>query len=65
MVTTTSAARTISSVHGFGYSPGDVDAPFGHRGDRGGVDPVAGFRPAGPGDGAVGGEVGEEAERHL
>ena len=34
IVTTTSAARTISSVQGFGNSAGDVDADLGHRRDR-------------------------------
>jgi hypothetical protein len=43
----------------------DVDAAFGHRGDRGRVDRGARFGPAGPGDGTVTGEVGEEAEGHL
>ena len=62
---TTSAARTISVGPGFGELAGDVDADFGHRGDGGGVDLGAGFGAAGPGDGAVAGEVVEPAEGHL
>ena len=65
MVMTTSAAWTISSVHGLGNSLGDVDADLGHGRDGGGVDLDAGFGAAGPGDGAVAGEVVEPAEGHL
>src|SRR6478609_1628820 len=45
---------------GLGVYPGDVDPAFGHGGDRGRVDRVPGFRPAGPGDGLIAGEALEE-----
>jgi hypothetical protein len=50
---------------GRGELLGDVDVAFGHRCDGGGVDGDAGFATFGPGDGAVTGEVLEEAHRHL
>ena len=65
MVTTTSAARTISSVHGLGYFVGDVDADFGHGGDGGRVDLVGRFGAAGVDVDAVAGEVAEPAGGHL
>jgi hypothetical protein len=49
----------------FGEFGGDVDPDFTHRFDSGGVDFIAGFGAAGPRDGFVSGEVGEEPECHL
>ena len=65
MVITTSAARTVSSVHGFGELVGDVDASFSHGGDCGGVDLVSGFGSAPPGDCMVAGQSLKESEGHL
>ncbi len=48
-----------------GLLAGDVDAPFGHGRDGGGVDGDGGFGAAGPGDGTVAGEVLEEPECHV
>ena len=50
---------------GLGVLAGDVDVAFGHGLDRGGVDFVARFGAAGPGDRGVAGVVLEEAHRHL
>ena len=50
---------------GLGVLAGDVDADLGHGRDGGRVDRSAGFGAAGPGDGAVAGEVVEPAEGHL
>ena len=66
IVTTTSAACTISSVHGFGELAGDVDADLGHGRDGDGVDLGRRARsPPDQADGPVAGEVVEPAERHL
>ena len=65
MVTTTSAACTISSVQGLGYSLVMSMPTSAMACDGGGVDFVAGFGAARPRDRAVAGEVGEESERHL
>jgi hypothetical protein len=50
---------------GLGELGADVDAPFSHRLDGGGVDLAGRFRAAGPADRAVAGKVLEEPERHL
>lgn len=60
MVITTSAARMLSSVHGFGELAGDVDVALGHRGNGRGVDLVARLGVTRPRDGAIAREVLEE-----
>ena len=65
MVTTTSAAWTISSVHGLGNSAVMSMPDLGHGGDRGGVDLIARFRSARPGHALVTGQVVEVPQRHL
>ena len=65
MVITTSAARTISSVHGFGYSP-EMSIPRSAIASiAAGLISLSRLRATGPGDRAVAGEVLEEPERHL
>ena len=65
MVTTTSAARTISSAHGSGDLPADVDSLFGHGGYGSLVDLIGGFGSTGEHLNVVAGEVTHPPGGHL
>jgi hypothetical protein len=65
MVITTSAARTISSVQGFGELGADVDAHLRHGLHCHGIQICGRFRPTREHVHAVAGQVARPARRHL